>query len=198
MIGLDPESQRAGVIDALRAETLARGGVVVGRVIEGSMAPWLEIGDRIVVAGGASNPLALGTLVVFRREGRFVVHRALGTTRVGGRALVIERGDRNAFAALVAPESILGTVRAIEKPRGTARTDDARTGRVQRTLGWMALVAWRLRGAPISESGQDVAGTSAWGERAARVFQSAIVDPYARRAIARVFRSESTGTAEGH
>lgn len=125
-----------GLIFAMRAEQLERGGTIEGRISSGSMAPLLEPGDRVVVRGLSGRRPAAGDLVLFRSEAGATIHRVIGWRRVGGRRLLLERGDANPRAAYLEPSACLGRVVAIEKD-GARLSVDGPAGRVCRWI-WAA------------------------------------------------------------
>lgn len=82
-----------------------------GRVCGGSMVPTLRRGDLVTVIRG--DKYRLGEIILFARNGGFIIHRALGI--LSGR--VITKGDALHHLDLpVLPQDILG--KAVIRERG--------------------------------------------------------------------------------
>ena len=114
----------------------------------GSMEPSISPGDGLDVAFGA-RPGAVGEVIVFSQDGRIIAHRIVGR-RSDGRWLT--KGDAEPFATEdVAPDAILGVVRAIHRPDGRTVVPGGRrdlvTASVSRTAGRLERAA--RRGNPI-------------------------------------------------
>lgn len=88
--------------------------------ISSSMEPTLHIGDLLIVQGGVdakdiiAKPIT-GDIIVFRRPGKpeeFVVHRAIGKFKRGGRYYFTTKGDNNPVpdSWIVPEENIIGKV----------------------------------------------------------------------------------------
>lgn len=113
-------SQRAHVAAKL-ASGLARevvrtfGGIRL-RVTGTSMVPAICPGDMVSVQRAALNGIAPGQVVVFEREGRLIVHRAIECNDDAESPLLITRGDRLRYDDLpVSPSEFLGRVTSIER-----------------------------------------------------------------------------------
>jgi len=88
-----------------------RGRVRTPLVLEGDcMSPMLNDGDEIVIAHGDDRP-RFGDIVAFRRDGRVLVQRAIGTCAAEGRTVYEVKPDAQGLrAARVAQEAIVGRV----------------------------------------------------------------------------------------
>jgi len=84
-------------------------------VLSGSMRPLLAIGDRIRVRAGEPRRMPLGSLIVFHRQGRLIVHRLLAKREGQEGVLFRERGDRSYRSSWVAERDVLGE--AFERDR---------------------------------------------------------------------------------
>lgn len=124
-------------------------------VLSGSMRPLLAIGDRIRVRVGEPRRLPLGSLIVFQRDGKLIVHRLLAK-RAGPHGVTFrERGDRNPRSAWIPERDVLGE--AIERERAGRAT--------------------RLTGFPRRAWGLLRAQCSLWGERLADLLRPPAPDP---------------------
>ncbi len=112
----------ADLVGELRAELLARGGTLAGRMAGLSMAPMLLPGDELFLREPGRRLLPVGRVVAFRRGGRRIVHRVLGHR--GG--LLVERGDRAGPPGLVDPADVIAEVVAVGRGERTLRLDRGR------------------------------------------------------------------------
>lgn len=103
-------------------------------VLSGSMRPVLRIGDRIHVRACDPRRLPLGSLVVFRKEGRLAVHRLLAKRASPEGLLLRERGDANPHSSWIPAAAVIGE--ADRRDRG---------GRVVRLTGLLRRARALLR-----------------------------------------------------
>ena len=125
-------------------EQLAAGNRVPFTVISGSMAPFLLLGDRVVVSRPAGRQLAVGDIVLVRTLPQPLVHRVIELTTDGAAGLVHTKGDASARRdPPVNSATVLGVVTEIE--RG-ARHLHLTTGRARQLGALMAtLSVWHER-----------------------------------------------------
>jgi len=128
---------------------LSRRSRVWLRVQGSSMLPWVRPGDVAILRKVSPDEIACGDIVLFARDGRFIVHRVVERCVRNGRSLLVTKGDGNPHPdnALI-PSEILGRVERIY--RGDRRIDFH--SREKRALGmliahvsrnsrfWLALV----------------------------------------------------------
>ena len=82
------------------------------RVATGSMWPTIHPGDRVLIKGIAPQELALGDLVVFKRNGELILHRLLGKEATQ----VLTAGDcAKIFDPLVDNEDVVGKVVTLKR-----------------------------------------------------------------------------------
>lgn len=94
------------------------------RVSGFSMWPLLRDGDDLRTEPLTDFP-ALGTVLVFRLDGRLVCHRYFGTDHDGEKLFFRTRGDAHyVFDGPVAPGAVVGRVTAIENSRGRTYLND--------------------------------------------------------------------------
>lgn len=125
-------------LNELLLESLRQGRCALWRVASNSMAPVLEVGDRVTVApfGPDSGP-RMGDVVLLTAGDRWAVHRLIGTMRREGQLLYRQKGDAGLRAQSVPRSAIHGRVVAVEKS-GSGRVIDlcsARMRFIDRTLG---------------------------------------------------------------
>ena len=118
----------------LAAEVNRRFGSLQLLVSGSSMVPALRPGDVLHVNHSEVGNLVEGDIVVFRRAGRLIAHRAMSTPSKSGRGLLVTQGDRvnRKDAPIVGPE-LLGRVVAIER-NGERTSPRPRFGR-SRAIG---------------------------------------------------------------
>ncbi len=79
-------------------------------LLSGSMADALLPGDALLVRSLRGKRPHIGDIVVFRDGGKLVAHRLLLAFRLLSFALLVEKGDANRSASIIAPEAIVGIV----------------------------------------------------------------------------------------
>ncbi len=97
-------------------------GDALGRVLEGpieipiqgqSMRPLIQSGDTVRVSPYPQTPVAVGDVVLFRREKSLVAHRVIAMKEENGAHLIAERGD-NAILVVWRPAGeIVGRVERV-------------------------------------------------------------------------------------
>jgi hypothetical protein len=78
---------------SLAAEVLRTSGKLELRAMGVSMLPTLWPGDQLAVQSCRMDEVELGDLVLFMRQRRFFIHRAVGSFPVVNESLLIARGD---------------------------------------------------------------------------------------------------------
>jgi len=122
------------LVDELRQELLRSGGVVPG-VVEGrSMVPFLQPGDRVLA--GPPDEVRPGDLVVFRRDGRWIVHRVLEARG----DLLLEGGDRVGPTGLLPADQVIGRVVAVRRGGRELKLGSPVVRSTKRLLAWLTLV----------------------------------------------------------
>ncbi len=108
------------VSDLEIAKAMAAGGRLRLRACGWSMVPRLRNGDVLHVAPRTVREIAVGDVVVFRREGQFLAHRAIGKGVTGEGAYVVTRADqaRQGDDGPSYDKDVLGVVAEVEKGRG--------------------------------------------------------------------------------
>ncbi len=100
----------------LIAEEFRAGREVRFRVTGSSMVPTVWPGDVIVVRPVDAGPVRPGGLLLFRRDGRLVVHRVVGRSLRENSLQFITRGDAVGRCDFPVPSSdVVGVVRAVSR-----------------------------------------------------------------------------------
>jgi hypothetical protein len=108
-----------------------------------SMWPLITPGDWIRVDGGGAPQV--GDVVVVAVGPRLVAHRLVERHGVGRRALLVTKGDAEAWAdAPVPARAVLGVVGAVRHERQRRASSVGLTGRSARALAWLSGAAGRL------------------------------------------------------
>lgn len=90
-------------------------------VITGSMAPFLNPGDKVLVQRAGSHDFQIGDLLVARRHGEFITHRLVKI----GKNEYYTKGDRSLYLdPPLSKDNIIGRVIEIDRP---GRIVDLRT-----------------------------------------------------------------------
>ena len=136
-----PESHKLAALEFWR-----RGRVRTPLVLEGDcMAPMLNDGDEIVIAHGDDRP-RFGDVVAFRRDGRILVQRAIGSCVAQGRTVYEVKPDAHGLCALrVAPEDLVGRVVEVRSAGGRWDLESAPWRLANLVMGCRSLVAVRRR-----------------------------------------------------
>jgi signal peptidase len=119
----------------LAAEVNRRFGSLQLLVSGSSMVPAVRPGDVLHVKHSHVGDLSKGDIVVFRRAGRLIAHRAVRAPAKSGKGVLLTRGDRvrRKDAPIVGSE-LLGRVVAIER-NGERTNPRSRFDRSQRAIG---------------------------------------------------------------
>jgi signal peptidase I len=103
----------------LAAEIVRTFGEVRLRVFGTSMVPSILPGDLISVQRAGISEISRGEIVLYSREGRLFVHRAVACTNCPEQPLLITRGDRlNHNDPPVYSAEFLGRVTSIRRSNG--------------------------------------------------------------------------------
>jgi signal peptidase I len=126
---------RGAIACELAAEVNRRFGSLQLLVSGSSMVPAVRPGDVIHVKHSEVGDLSRGDIVVFRRAGRLIAHRAMRTSGKSAKGLLVTRGDRvpREDAPILGSE-LLGRVVAIER-NGERTNPRSRFDRSQRAIG---------------------------------------------------------------
>ncbi len=85
-----------------------------------SMRLLIENGETVIVQRTKPEALALGDIILFRKDKQFILHRVIYKIRKNGQAVFITKGDTHpSFDTPVGEEEIIGKVTAIKKYGGT-------------------------------------------------------------------------------
>ena len=129
------------------AEAVLVSGHLLRRPVRGfSMAPWIQDGDRMVLAPAAPSEIRPGDIVQFAAPDGLRVHRVLAAEpgRDGPRFFVA--GDASEVPdGLVPAAAILGRVVAVTRDSRTIRLDVPAVRLRARLRAWRARLGRRLR-----------------------------------------------------
>ena len=135
---------RQQVKNILAAEVLRTMGEVYLAAFGNSMLPTLWPGDLLTIEARSFEQILVGDVVLFARDGRFFIHRAVQKMDTGSGRYLIARGDAMPEVdAPVLPEQVLGKVINVRrKDRGVAVPPCSRT---RRSAGLLLTAFGRLR-----------------------------------------------------
>jgi len=121
------------VLCDLAAEVLSVSGHLVVRVLGGSMLPSVRPGDELTIHRAGIADVGPGDLVLYSRDGGFVIHRVIGCSAEG----LLTRGDALcADDPPVLPAQVLGKVVVIRRLRAEF-SPAASMNRAQEALGFL-------------------------------------------------------------
>jgi len=91
---VSPEGAELAEQDCAAAESALRSHRLTWlRVLGGSMWPWIRSGDLLLVRREDPTTIPSGAVVFLARDGRLFAHRLIRKGRVGGRSVLVTRGD---------------------------------------------------------------------------------------------------------
>lgn len=113
MIARHDEPIPQDLIHELQEDLYAKTGRQWAQITSGSMRPLLQVDDTVLIERVAPQDVRWGDIVLFRTEGRRVVHRVIGKGRRQGEPAFLEKGDFNQGTSWVLAEQVCGRVVAV-------------------------------------------------------------------------------------
>jgi signal peptidase I len=142
-----PPASRPELTGAAAEAVLARGHLLLRPVRGFSMAPWIQDGDRVVLAPAASRDIRPGDIVQFAAPDGLRVHRVLAVEAGMDGLRFFVAGDASELPDGPVPEAaILGRVVAVTRLGRTVRLDAPAARLRARLRAWRARLGRRLRG----------------------------------------------------
>lgn len=92
-------------------------------VFSGSMAPMMQIGDRVLVKRVAPKQIHFGDVIVFKEADKLITHRVIGKRVTNPNIIFLQKGDSNTVATGIFAESVIGKVACIRKGDKYIRLD---------------------------------------------------------------------------
>ncbi len=77
-----------------------------------SMLPLLQEGDMVVIEAAGPGELRRGDVILFREEGRLIVHRLVGVKTAGGQKVFCQKGDNLSGWSWISGDAIIGRAAA--------------------------------------------------------------------------------------
>lgn len=114
-------------------------------IISGSMSPFIQIKDQILVKKISPTQIHLGDIITFWQGNILVTHRVIRKINKNGNTYFIEKGDVNTNYSRVDAQSIIGKVRKIKKGEKEIDIDTLLWKTFNRTIGIGLLCALALR-----------------------------------------------------
>ncbi|OGO22529.1 MAG: hypothetical protein A2144_02220 [Chloroflexi bacterium RBG_16_50_9] len=84
-------------------------------VLTGSMAPMIRPGDQVLVTFAREEDIRFGDILLFRRNGEFIVHRVLKKWRRPHGVYFLEQGDRRHAFGIVSASRAIGRVALVNR-----------------------------------------------------------------------------------
>ncbi|MDW7680343.1 MAG: signal peptidase I [bacterium] len=132
------------VFDLLQQQLSANKNAVF-RVISGSMAPLIRIGDRVVIKSTKSVSLSSGDIILYLNGNSFCTHRFVTITTKGEEQKLVTRGDRfRAFDAPVDQEKYLGKVISILRENIKIDLDQKKYCFFNKAMGTLFARQWAI------------------------------------------------------
>lgn len=101
---------RATAIASLYIEALRAGETLWFQVVSGSMAPTLNIGDRVRIEPAAARDIHIGEIAAFETDQGLVIHRIVRKEQKDMGVRLLEMGDVDLHANWVEEQAIVGRV----------------------------------------------------------------------------------------
>jgi signal peptidase I len=92
-------------------------------VLSGSMAPMIQIGDKVLVKRVVPEQIRFGDIIVFKKTGTLITHRVIGKRVDNQNIIFFQKGDSNTIATGVFAENVIGKVACIRKGNKHIRLD---------------------------------------------------------------------------
>jgi signal peptidase I len=115
LVARRPNISANSILPRLWQETCVRGNVLNLKVVSGSMAPLIRLGDVVKVSHVPICRIKAGDIVAFIDRDDVVIHRIISIHQSGGQLGFLQGGDAGGFSKPVAPSDIIGKVFSIEK-----------------------------------------------------------------------------------
>jgi len=115
--------EKANVIIEMQEEVFQKRGHGWFRIISGSMWPLIEAQDRILAKRVAPSEVQPGDIILFKNSHVLITHRVIRIFKRAGKTVILQKGDAGGSAGIIAPESVLGKIVAIEKKGRLLRLD---------------------------------------------------------------------------
>jgi signal peptidase I len=142
VLPMDPQAREQARC-TVAAEALRRWGVLKLRATGVSMLPTLWPGDLLTVCSCPPEQVGPGEIVLYRRAGRFFIHRVVGKSRVGQESFLVVRGDcMPQEDPPVRSDALMGKVMKIQR-RGSVFSPAPRLSPIRRMAGYL-LCHWGL------------------------------------------------------
>ena len=107
----------------LIGSNLAVGDQIRFLVTSASMHPLIRIGDTVVAEMVAGNTIRYGDIIIIKRAGDFLTHRAISPLKDGW----LTKGDNTAFTDQPAKfEDIIGRVKSVQKDTQTINMETSK------------------------------------------------------------------------
>jgi len=114
-------------------------------VLSGSMAPMIQVGDRVLVKQTAPQNIRFGDVIVFKEADMLIIHRVISKQVADQHVIFMQKGDSNISATYVFSESVIGKVAYIKKEDRIIRLDSFFGRQMNLLLGFSFYVLYMLR-----------------------------------------------------
>ena len=132
------------VLNELWEQLLIEKGECWGKIISSSMYPIIKRDDQVLVERTHVAKVRFADIIVFKRNGKLVIHRMLGKRNFGEESHFLEKGDATVLAGLIPVEKVIGRVRAIKKSHKTIQTMSGRGRILQLALAFISYTSLKL------------------------------------------------------
>ena len=126
---------REHLVRDMQEELFLKQGQGWFRIMSGSMRPLIDIDDRVLARPVDPEEVKPGDIIVFKNTDALVTHRVLKILRQNGKISILQKGDASVSASIIAPDSIMGKVVAIEKKGRLMTLCKGRIGLLNALLG---------------------------------------------------------------
>ncbi len=109
------DSAHKTAIASLYIQALRKGETLWFQVVSGSMAPTLNIGDRVRIDPVKAKDINNGDIAAFETDQGLVIHRIVQQEKRGTSIRLLEMGDVLLHASWVEEQAIVGRVSAVHR-----------------------------------------------------------------------------------
>lgn len=133
---LNLSREKTTLFKEMQDELFQKNGKGWFRIVSGSMHPFIEINDRVLVKKVNSSEIKIGDIIIFKSNGVFVTHRVIDLLRQNERIAILQKGDASSYASWIPVDDVVGKVIIIEKKGKFLNLNSLKSRVLNSFLGW--------------------------------------------------------------